>query len=115
MTKLAGISTLLPLAWLLAACGDPPKPATPALTPQNAAQLLHYNSRAAVWLVHVKKQDPTCEYKLELPDQRTGPLQIDADHIVWCGGKPSPRELNASVSFEYDRAAGHWTIARFSS
>jgi hypothetical protein len=34
---------------------------------------------------------------------------------MWCGGKPSSIELNASVSFEYDKAAGHWIIARFAS
>jgi hypothetical protein len=114
MTKLAGLSTVSVL--LLGACGGaPPKPITPALTPEIAAQLLHYNGKAAVWLAHVKKQNPSCDYKLDLPNQMTSPTQIDVPHIVWCGGSPSPLELNASVSFEYDKAAGHWTIARFSS
>ena len=115
MTKTAGFSALLPLALWLAACGDPPKPVTPALTPETASQLLHYNSRAAVWLAHAKKQDPTCEYKLELPNQMAGPVQVDVDHIMWCSGKQSSLELNASVSFQYDKAAGHWVIARFAS
>jgi hypothetical protein len=114
MTKFAGFSVLLPLV-LLASCGEPPKPATPALTPEAASQLLHYNSKAKVWLEHVKKQDPSCEYRLELPNQMANPVQIDVSHIVWCGGKPSSREFNASVSFEYDKAAGHWTIVRFAS
>ncbi len=104
-----------PLTLLLTACGDPPKPTTPALTPETAAQLLHYNSKAEVWLAHVKKENASCEYKLDLPSQMSNPVQIDLDHIVWCGGRPSPRELSASVTFEYDKAAGHWTVARFAS
>jgi hypothetical protein len=114
MTKYAGLSAVLLLV-LSAGCGSPPKPATPALTPEAAAQLLRYNSKAEVWLMHVKKQDPSCEYRLDIPNQMAGPTQIDVSHIVWCGGKPSSREFDASVSFEYDKAAGHWVVARFAS
>ncbi|HMF79746.1 MAG TPA: hypothetical protein VK604_29055 [Bryobacteraceae bacterium] len=106
---------LVPCALLLTACGAPPKPATPALTPETAAQLLHYNAKASVWLAHVKKQNPTCEYKLEIPNQMASPVEIDVPRIVWCGGQPAPRELNASVSFEYDKSTGRWTVARFAS
>jgi hypothetical protein len=115
MKKIAAFCALPPLALLIGACGSPPKPVTPALTPETAAQLLHYNSKAAVWLEHAKKQDPSCEYKLDLPNQMAGPVEIDVDHVLWCSGKPSSRELNATVTFEYDKAAGHWVITRFAS
>lgn len=110
------LTKLVPFALLLSACSSaPPKATVPALTPEAAAQLLRYNSKAEVWLAHVKKENPTCEYKLDLPDQMRTPTQIDLDHIVWCGGRQSPLELNASVTFIYDPAAGHWTVARFAS
>jgi hypothetical protein len=97
-----------------AACGDP-KPATPALTPQLAAELLHYNNSAENWIKSVKQRDPSCEYRLDLPDQTPKPTEIDLTHIVWCGNSPGPREFDASVSFEYDKAAQRWVIKRFSS
>ena len=97
-----------------AACG-PTKPEIPSLTPQLAAELLHYNNNAANWLTTVKNRNPSCDYHLELPDQHAHPTQIDLQHIMWCGNAPSPPEFNASVSFEYDAAAQHWVIKRFSS
>jgi len=96
------------------ACG-PPKPETPALTPQLAGELLHYNNNAENWLTHVKKQNPSCEYLLNLPAQNNHPTQIDLSHIVSCGGAPSPMEFDASVSFEYDKAAQRWVIKLFTS
>jgi hypothetical protein len=110
VTKSAALACVL----LISAC-TPPKPSVPALTPQTAAGLLQYNAKAKTWLVHVKKQNPACDYKLELPDQISHPTTIDLDRIVTCGGRPSPRELDASVSFVYDQAAGRWVISRFSS
>ncbi|MFL6352215.1 MAG: hypothetical protein ACJ74Z_10245 [Bryobacteraceae bacterium] len=98
----------------LAACSPPPPP-TPSLTPQNAAGLLHYNNRAENWLKFVKKRDPSCGYKLEIPDQSSHPSAIDLDHIVWCANRPAPKELDASVQFVYDKAAQRWVILRFSS
>ena len=95
-------------------CG-PPKPEIPSLTPQTASELLRYNNNAANWLTTVKKRDPSCEYHLELPDQHAHPTQIDLERIMWCNSAPSPSEFNASVSFEYDQAAQHWVIKRFSS
>jgi len=100
---------------VLAACGGPPKPETPSLTPAGATELLHYNAKAETWMVHVKKQNATCEYKLDLPDQTTHPTEIDLDHIVYCGGRPSPTEFDASVSFVYDPDKQQWVVKRFSS
>jgi hypothetical protein len=108
------LRTLLCCAVLLGACA-PPKPVTPYLTPQTANQLLHYDTKAEAWMTHVRRQDPNCEYKLDLPDQTNHPAQIDLDHIVSCANRPSPRELDASVSFEYDPAAQRWVVKRFSS
>ena len=99
---------------VLASC-TPPKPETPALTPQSAAALLQYNAKAKTWLIHVQKENPTCTYKLDLPDQTSHPTTVDVDHIVSCGGRPSPRALDATVTFAYDQAAGRWVVSRFQS
>jgi hypothetical protein len=107
-------SACFALFLILAAC-DAPKPAIPALTPEGAMQLLHNSGRAQDWLTVVKKRDPSCDYKLDLGDQLSHPTEIDLSHIVSCGGRPSPMELDASVSFEYDPAAQHWVIKRFAS
>ncbi len=99
---------------LLTAC-TPPKPTTPPLTPGTAAELLQLNSKAKTWLTHIKKEDASCDYKLDMPEQASHPTTIDFDHIVVCGGRPSPKALDASVSFAYDGNAGHWVITRFLS
>ena len=111
MAKLLGC--LAPFL-LLAACA-PPKPKTPSLTPETAAQLLQYNNKAKDWLIYVKKQNPACEYRLDLPDQIAGPTQIDLDHIVLCGNRPSPKEFDAAVSFAFDPDTQKWMVTRFSS
>ena len=101
---------------IFAGCGsEPPKSAIPSLNPQQAATLLHYNSKAEVWMIHVKKNNPTCEYKLDLPEQNKHPTEIDLNHIVVCGGQPAPMEFDASVSFAYDKDQKRWVITRFSS
>jgi hypothetical protein len=97
------------------ACGPPPPPPIPPLTPQTAAALLHYDNRAKNWLITIRRRDPSCDYNLTLPDQASHPTVIDLNHIVSCGGRPSPREFDASVSFEYDRNQHAWVIRRFSS
>jgi hypothetical protein len=111
VTKLACLTCFV----ILAGCSAPPPPPTPALSPQTAGGLLHYNNRAENWLKFIKKRDPTCDYKIELPDQSSHPSAIDLDHIVWCSNRPAPKELNASVQFVYDKAAQRWVILRFSS
>jgi hypothetical protein len=115
--RLACTISPLPLAILVGCSSTPPKPTTPPITLQNATQLLNRNPRADNWLKYVQRnyRQAACEYKLELPDQTNHPTEIDLDHIVWCGNRPSPKEFDASVSFEYDKAAGYWVIKRFSS
>lgn len=108
---IAGLTALL----LMASCSTPPKPQIPSLTPEVANQILHSNTQAANWLVHARKQNPSCAYTLDIPDQTNHPTQLDFTHIVKCGGSPAPMELDASVSFEYDNDAQHWVIKRFSS
>jgi hypothetical protein len=108
--KLAALTA----AVLLVACGSP-KPRVPSLTPEEANALLHYNAKAETWMIHVKRQDPTCEYRLDLPDQTSQPTAIDLDHIVYCGNRPSPKEFDAAVSFAYDPQTTKWTITRFQS
>ncbi len=113
---MAKLACFFVLGLMLAACSAPPKkPTVPSLTPEAAAQLLHYNGRAETWLEHVKKQNSTCEYLLTLPDQTTHPTELDLKNIVYCGGQPAPLEYNASVIFSYDKDKGQWVITRFSS
>ena len=101
-------------AVLLAGCGAP-KPAVPSLNPEQANALLNYNNKAKNWMIYVKKNNPACEYVLDLPDQSSHPAQIDLDHIVSCSGRPAPKEFDASVSFSYDPAQQRWVVTRFSS
>ncbi len=100
----------------LTACSDPTpkKPDIPGLTAQAASDALHYNGKAQDWINHARRQDPSCEFNLDIPDQSSHPTTLDFEHIVQCGGKKAPLELNASVSFEYDKNAQHWVITRFS-
>jgi hypothetical protein len=99
----------------LVGCSTPPKANVPALTPENAAALLRNNPKAETWITYIKKQNPACGYQLMLPDQVTQPTSIDLSHIVMCGGSPSPKEFDASVSFAYDKDAQKWVITRFAS
>ena len=99
---------------LLTACSEPPKPQIPALTPETANEVLHYDHKAEGWLARAKKQDPSCVYALDIPDQTNHPTQLDFSHIIKCGGRAAPLELDASVSFQYDKDAQHWVVMRFS-
>ena len=96
-------------------CGSAPKPSVPALTPENAAAILRNYQKAQDWMTYVRRNNPGCEYRLDLPDQSNQPTTIDLDHIVICGGAPSPKEFDASVSFEYDKNAQRWVVSRFAS
>lgn len=99
---------------LFIAC-TPPKAAIPSLTPQAAASLLQMTPKSKNWLERVKKENPACEYKIELPDQSSHPTVIDIEHAIKCGTQPAPRALNATITYTYDKAAGHWVISRFAS
>jgi hypothetical protein len=101
-------------AVLLAACTKP-KPEVPSLTPQQAAAMLQFDNKAHNWMDFVKKNNTGCEYKLDLPDQANQPEEIDLDHIVWCSGRPAPKEFDASVVFVYDKTQQRWVVKRFSS
>ncbi len=105
------------LSALLVSCGPAPhkKADIPMLNPQEAGALLHYNNKAQDWMKYVRRQNPACEYHLELPDQTNHPTTIDLAHIVLCGSRPSPKEFDATVSFEYDATQGKWVITRFAS
>lgn len=100
---------------VLSGCSSPPKATVPALTPEGAATLLRNNNKAQNWITYVQKQNTSCQYQLDLPDQASQPTTIDLDHIVKCGGRPSPKEFDASVSFEYDKDGQRWIVSRFAS
>jgi hypothetical protein len=107
----AGVLVAVGLLW---ACGAP-KPRVPSLTPGEANELLNYNPKAKTWMIHVRKQNPNCEYRLDLPDQTSQPTTIDLEHIVYCNNRPSSLEFDATVSFAYDPQAQRWVITRFQS
>ena len=113
VNKLA--ASLAVASTLFVACSSPPRETTPSLTPQTAATLLQVNPKSKNWLEHVKKENAACVYKVELPDQSNHPTVIDVEHVISCGPQPAPRSLNATVTYSYDKAAGHWVISRFSS
>ncbi len=110
MTRISCLGLLL----LLASCGAP-KSTIPSLNPQQANELLHYNNKAQDWLKYVRKQNAACDYRIDLPDQTNHPPELDLDHIVMCGARPSPKEFDASVTFNYDANKKTWIISRFSS
>jgi hypothetical protein len=96
-------------------CTAPPKPTVPALTPETAASLLQNSAKAQTWITYVKRQNPACGYELDIPDQSAHPTTIDLDHIVRCGGAPSPKEFDATASFSFDKDMQKWIVSRFSS
>ncbi len=115
MTKLKLPVACLALTALLSCSGDPPRPKTPALTPENAAQLLNFDERAQNFINRVKTKNPYCEFRLTLPDQVPPLTQIDLEHIVLCANRPAPLEFDASATFLYDPATAKWILKRFSS
>ena len=62
VNKPAGLLALL----MLVACG-PPKREVPALTPENAAQLLHYNNKAETWINTSRGRTPVVSTGLTYP------------------------------------------------
>lgn len=114
MRYCASFAATCVLAFALA-CSSPPRPTTPALTPQIAGELLQYDTQAQTWLTYVRRQNPSCDYKLDLPEQRAHPTEVDLSHIMWCGNRPAPTEFDASVSFMYDANRHQWVIRKFYS
>ena len=106
---------MAPVLALTTGCSTPAKPSVPALTPENAAAILRNYQKAQDWITYVKRHNPGCEYRLDLPDQSNQPTTLDLDHVVVCGGAPSPKEFDASVSFEYDKSGQRWVVSRFAS
>jgi hypothetical protein len=100
---------------LLCACSGTKKPDVPSLNEQLATELLHFDHKADAWLTYVKKQNPACGYRVDLPDQSSHPTEIDIDHLVSCGGRPAPKEFDATVTFVYDPTAQRWKVGRFAS
>jgi hypothetical protein len=94
---------------------SPPKPTTPALTPENATQLLRFDQRAQNFIARVKTSNPNCDFRLTLPDQIPPLTQIDLQHIVVCANRPAPLEFDASATFNYDPVSGTWKLTRFAS
>lgn len=106
------IFSFLILTLVMAACSPPP-PQHPKLTPMTANELLRFNTRAQNWIKFVKKQNPVCEFRLELPDQNAHPDWVSVDHIVSCGGNNHIAAFDASVEFQYNKTAKRWEIVRF--
>jgi hypothetical protein len=95
-------------------CGGPP-PSHPALSPQAAEQLLHYNNRAANHLKYIQSQDRTCTYRITLPDQSSHPTSITLTHIAWCSGRNDLKAFDARVEYQWNKSAGKWEIGYFGS
>ena len=111
MKKIACFGALI----LASGCSGPKKSDVAPLNQQIASELLHFDHKADAWLTYVKKQNAACDYRLELPDQSSHPTEIDIDHLVSCGGRPAPKEFDATVTFVYDPATQKWKVGRFAS
>jgi hypothetical protein len=112
MTKTA--SLLAAVAIVLVACGPPPQ-VTPALTPENAVALLQSDNKAKAWMIYARKQDSTCQWQMEISDQSNHPVEVEVAHIMNCRVTTSPRALDASATFTFNKAEGRWELTQFRS
>ncbi len=96
------------------ACSPPPDP-TPALTPENAVALLNNSNKAKDWMAYALKHDSSCQWKVDLPEQASHPIEVDLDHVMNCRVTPNPRELDASAVFTFDKVEKRWTLTDFRS
>ena len=112
MTKTIGLLAFIVMTSV--ACGPPPE-VTPALTPENAVALLQNDNKATGWMTYARKQDSTCQWRIEMPDQSNHPLTVEVAHIMNCRVTSSPRALDARVAFTYNKAEKRWELTQFSS
>ena len=55
------------------------EPEHPSLTPLTASELLRNNTTAQNRLLAIKRQDRTCEYKLDVPADQAGARGLGSD------------------------------------
>ena len=108
------VSLLAAIAIVSVACGPPPE-VTPALTPENAFALLENDNKAKGWMTYVRKQDSTCQWKMDIPDQSSHPIEVEVAHIMNCRVTSSPRALDARAVFTFNKAEKRWELTQFSS
>jgi hypothetical protein len=99
---------------LLMGCTEKAPP-HPALSPLAAERLLHYDTRAQNRLKSIQKQDRTCDFKIQLPDQSTHPTVVEADHVVTCGGRNDLKAFDANAEFQWNKAQKRWELSHFGS
>jgi hypothetical protein len=109
MTKLS----LLAITALAGVGCTPKVPPHPALGPVTAERILHYDTKAQNRLKESKSQDPSCDYKIQLPDQSTHPDSVEVDHVVWCGGRNDLKQFDANAEFTWNKERGQWELSHF--
>jgi hypothetical protein len=112
MIKTAGVLAVIALLWV--ACGPPPE-VTPALTPENAVALLQNDNKAKGWMTYALKQDSSCQWRLDLPDQSNHPVEVEVAHIMNCRVTSNPRALDARAAFTFNKAQKRWELTDFRS
>jgi len=112
MTKVIGLLAFIAMASV--ACGPPPE-VTPALTPENAVALLQNDNKAKGWMTYALKQDSTCQWKMDIPDQSSHPIEVEVAHVMNCRVTSSPRALDARVVFTFNKTEKRWELTQFSS
>jgi hypothetical protein len=108
-------TVLIPWFVFVLACSSTKPPEHPPLSPTIAEQLLHYDTRADNHLKNLKRLDPTCVYKLQLPDQSTHPESIEIDHIAFCSGRNDLKAFDTRADFQWNKAAGKWELVHVGS
>lgn len=112
MIKTAALLALIAIASV--ACGPQPD-LTPALTPENAVALLQNDNKAKGWMTYALKQDSSCQWKMDLPDQSNHPIEVEVAHVMNCRVTTSPRALDARAAFTFNKKEKRWELTQFSS
>ena len=63
----------------------------------------------------MKTQNPTCEFKVILPDQSSHPDTVTVDHVVNCGGRTDLKEFDSNVEFQWNKTTNEWELSYFGS